>query len=85
MLIPLLGEIEQHSTDPNEAAPNDVYSTTDTYCTILTLCLVMEPDSTLLERNIQLELLVYHKEKMLNVSSLAQTIQSYHNYSRCCL
>ena len=71
----------QHPTDTDEIGPNDVQDKTVTYCTIPTPCLVMEHDST----GIQLALLLYHKEKMLNVSSITQTIRSYHNYSRCCL
>ena len=43
-------ETKQHPTDLDEAVPNDVQVKTDTYCTITTLCLVMERD-TLLERD----------------------------------
>ena len=69
-----VGVIEQHPTD-SEAAPNDVQGTTDT-CIIPTLYLDMEHDSTLLERN---------TISVTSLSSMTQTIQSYYNYSRCCL
>ena len=78
----------QHATDTDEAGLNDVQGKTDTYCTIPTSCLVMEHDSAGIQRKyrgIQSALLLYHKDIMLNVSPITQTIQSYHNYSRCCL
>lgn len=39
------------SPDSDEAAPNNIQGKTDTYCTTPTLCLVIEHDSTLSERN----------------------------------
>ena len=41
----------QHPTDTNEAGPNDVQGKPDIYYTIPTLCLVMEHDSTGIQRN----------------------------------
>ena len=45
-------ETKQHPTDLDEALPTDVQVKTDTYCTITTLCLVMEYD-TLFWRGIE--------------------------------
>ena len=70
-------EIEQHTTDTNEvAAPNDVQDKTDN---------VLYNSYTLLWKGVQLMLLLYHKGKMMKVSSIKQNLQTYHNYSRCCL
>ena len=38
-------EKKEHPTDLDEVVPNDVQVKTDTYCTISTLCLVMEHDT----------------------------------------
>ena len=45
-------ETKQHPTDLDKAVTNDVQVKTDTYCTITTLCLVMEHD-TLFWRGIE--------------------------------
>ena len=50
-VIPLCRRNCAASTDTDEAGPNDVQDKMDTYCTILTLCLVMEHDGTPIERN----------------------------------